>query len=117
MNGGKGISMPPELPAPVTAFVQAMNTHDSEALIACFTPDAVVHDEGEEHHGAEAIQGWADAANAKYQTTLQPIALTERGGETVLTAQVSGNFPGSPIPLHFDLTFLGDKISALAIRP
>jgi hypothetical protein len=39
------------------------------------------------------------------------------GKVTILTAQVTGNFAGSPIPLRFHFTLADDKIAALAIHP
>jgi hypothetical protein len=41
----------------------------------------------------------------------------ERDNETVLTAQVSGNFEGSPALLDFHFTVSGGKINQLSIRP
>ena len=37
------------------------------------------------------------------------------GGQTLATAQVSGNFPGSPAQIRYKFTLRNDKIAALAI--
>ena len=105
-----------KLPALIAAFVQAKNEHDSAALAACFAEDAVVHDEGEEHRGTAAIKHWNEASNQKYQDTLKATALVERGGATILTALVAGNFEGSPVPLDFYFTIDGGKITGLHIE-
>jgi len=42
--------------------------------------------------------------------------VTEGDNETVVTTQVSGNFDGSPVQLHYHFTLKGDKISVLSIR-
>lgn len=108
--------MPIKLPQLIAAFVQAKNDHDSNALIACFANDAVVHDEGKELLGIAAIKKWIDASNAKYQVALEVVNFIERKDETILTAQVSGNFEGSPILLDYHLTVNEGKISELSIR-
>jgi len=36
--------------------MQATNAHDTDALLACFTADAVVTDEGQEYHGVSQIR-------------------------------------------------------------
>lgn len=103
------------LPQPIAVFIQAKNNHDSDALITCFTSNAVVHDEGEEFRGTTAIKEWGDRVIKKYQVTLNVTDVVERDHETVATVLVSGNFDGSPISLDFHFTLSGDKISELKI--
>lgn len=105
-----------KLPPVIDAFLQAKNSCDSTAFAACFADHAVVQDEGKELRGTVAIKNWIEASNAKYQDTVTAQGLDERGGETVLTAQVSGNFEGSPVLLDFHFTVSEDKISRLSIR-
>jgi len=105
-----------ELPSIIEAFVQGKNHHDSEAVVACFTNDAVVHDEEQEFRGTTAIKKWLDASIAKYKVTLTAKNIADIEGEMVLTANVSGNFEGSPVPLDFHFTIREDKIDKLSIR-
>ena len=105
-----------KLPQPILNFVQAKNAHNSDAVIACFAGDAIVHDEGQEICGTVAIKKWIDASIKKYQVTLDATNLVERDNETVLTAQVSGTFDGSPIPLDFHFAINSGKITMLSIR-
>ncbi|WP_378954255.1 nuclear transport factor 2 family protein [Pelosinus sp. sgz500959] len=105
-----------KLPQLIATFVQAKNDQNSDAVIACFAGDAIVHDEGQEICGIAAIKKWIDASIEKYQDTLDPINLVEQGNETVLTAQVSGTFDGSPIPLDFHFTINDGKITMLSTR-
>lgn len=106
-----------KLPQPILNFVQAKNDHNSDAVIACFgfADDAIVHDEGEEICGTAAIKKWIDASIKKYQDTLEATNLVVQDNETVLTAQVSGTFDGSPIPLDFHFTINEGKITMLSI--
>ena len=39
------------------------------------------------------------------------------GEQTIATAQVSGNFPGSPTQLRYNFTLKNSKIAALTISP
>lgn len=103
------------LPPLIAAFVEAKNAYDSNAFAACFTEDAVVYDEGREMVGPAAIKEWNEASNRKYQDTLTVLALVEFSDETVLTAQVAGNFVGSPVSLDFHFAIRAGKISRLAI--
>lgn len=105
-----------KLPAVIEAYVQGENNHNSDAVIACFADHAVVHDEGQEILGTAAIKKWLDDSNAKYIVTLNAIKLVDLDNETILTAQVSGDFEGSPVPLDFHFTINGGKISRLSIR-
>ena len=108
--------MSSKLPQLIAAFVQAKNDHDSNALIACFADNAVVHDEGKELFGVAAIKKWIEASNAKYQVALDVVRFIERKDGSILTAQVSGNFEGSPVSLDYHLTINEGKISRLSIR-
>jgi hypothetical protein len=103
------------LPAPIATYFAAANAHDSAAIVACFTADAVVHDEGREMRGYAAIRGWKEQTDAKYRPQFQVTDATRADSRTVVTVEVTGDFPGSPIALHFDFTLAGEKIAVLNI--
>ena len=42
--------------------------------------------------------------------------VAEIGDKTIVTADVSGSFPGSPVQLRYNFTLKGDKIAALLIE-
>ena len=99
----------------IAAFVKAKNNRDTSAVVTCFADDAVVHDEGQEMRGSVAVKEWSEKSFRKYQYTIEPTDLTEEDDKTVLTATLTGNFPGSPLSLDFNFTIQGDKIIALLI--
>src|SRR5260221_11462060 len=99
--------MTTQLPQPIAAYIQATNTHDIDALLAIFTPDALVLDEGHEYHGPGEINGWRDKTNEQYQFTLDVTDIAEGGSETVVPTLVSGHLDGSAFQLHFHLTMQG----------
>jgi hypothetical protein len=105
------------LPRPIELFMSSENTHDTSALEACFTLDATVRDEGGTREGLKDIAEWRRETARKYQHTVTPIAIAERKGKTVVTAKLTGNFPGTPVTLDFVFKLEGDRITSLEIQP
>jgi hypothetical protein len=96
-------------------LTEAQNNFDAIAYANCFTENAIVHDEGKTHKGRVAIRQWIEAANKKYRATMKPLKFTVDKHEQLLTAETSGNFPGSPAVLTYHLQFEDGLISALEI--
>ncbi|MEW2385182.1 nuclear transport factor 2 family protein [Micromonospora sp. NPDC047707] len=89
---------------------------DTEAYFALFADDAVVEDEGRTHIGVNAIRAWrAEVPLVTYEIT--DVEQTPAGA--VVTATVSGDFPGSPVPgLRFRFEDYDDRhIRRLRIAP
>ncbi|GAA1304428.1 polyketide cyclase [Planotetraspora silvatica] len=107
----------PSLPEPVAAYLRAKRAHDSEGLVGTLTEDAVIIDDGNRHQGADAIRAWNDEASKKVRATYDVKEVKEAGGRTLVSVEVGGDFPGSPVVLGFEFTVDGDKISALTIAP
>jgi hypothetical protein len=105
-----------QLPVPIDRYVQIANSGTPEAAPECFAPDAIVHDEGQTYEGVAAIKNWMAVTKEKYGHTVAPLELAERGGQSVLKARLSGNFPGSPITVNFSFVLADGKIHALQIR-
>jgi hypothetical protein len=104
------------LPEPIAAYFAA-NKLDSEAVERCFTKDATVKDEGRTYNGADSIKQWKAEASTKYTYTSEPFALEQKGGMTVVTSRLTGNFPGSPINLRFFFRLERGKVAFLEIIP
>jgi ketosteroid isomerase-like protein len=109
-------AMQHKLPAPVGAYFAAEKAKDADRLARCFADDAVVHDEGRDHRGVEAIRTWKRQADAKYQYVLEPLDASVSGQTVKLRARLTGNFPGSPVELDHTFTLAGDKITSLEIQ-
>lgn len=101
------------LPKVITDLVKAQDNFDSNAYANCFTETAVVFDEGKTYKGKAAIQNWIEKANQAYQITMKPIEYSETKQE--LTADISGNFPGSPALLTYHFEFKDELIENLKI--
>lgn len=108
------------IPQTIAGFVKATNEHNSETFLAFFAENAVITDEGHEYRGIAAIKEWNDEKNIGANITLRPTQITERNGETILTAEVDGDFDktGLPDPFLMDLYFIlnGNRIAALNYR-
>lgn len=103
------------LPAPIAAYFEAAKTADAAALQQCFTADATVTDEGQTYTGRSEIGQWKADPSAKYTYTAEPFAIAEKDGLTIVSAHLTGNFPGSPVDLHYRFALKGAQIAHLEI--
>ena len=103
------------LPKVITDLVKAQNDFDSVAYANCFSETAVVFDEGHTHTGKKEIENWISKANENYKTKMKPIAYVEKGSEAILTSEISGTFPGSPVVLQYHFENSKGLINSLKI--
>ena len=101
------------LPAPIAAYFAS--EHDPEALAHCFAADAVVKDDGHTYQGVDAIKAFMTEVSAKYEATTVPFAVKDDTGFKIVSAKVSGNFPGSPANLHYRFGLERGLIDSLEI--
>jgi len=107
--------MKTQIPEIIETYFRASNADDIEGLVSCFSPDAVVIDENETHRGAAAIKAWAVNVRKKYEFKAEVLRTTQKAGAAVVTAKLSGTFPGSPVDLDFKFALEGTLISSLEI--
>jgi len=105
-----------KIPQAISAYIEAANSGDGATAAACFSEDALVHDENADHRGRQAIRQWVEETAGKYHFQLEPLAARESGGQIVVTCRVSGEFPGSPVDLDFAFTLVDDAIASLHIE-
>ena len=106
-----------QLPRPIEIYFSSDTAHDTDALATCFAVDATVRDEGRTFEGLAAITAWKTETRKQYRYTVEPIEAVQRDGQTVVTARVSGDFPGSPVTLTYTFRLERDHITSLEIRP
>src|SRR5258708_7392803 len=109
------MSMTVKLPLPVARYFEAANGDDVDAVAAGFALDAHVRDEGRDHHGRDAVRAWADSARRRYRFYAEPRSLEPEPDGGVVTAHLTGNFPGAPTDLRYRFTLAGDEIAGLEI--
>jgi ketosteroid isomerase-like protein len=107
--------MPISLVPIIQSYVDASNAHDVNSILACFADDAVVRDENATRRGKIDIERWASETIDKYKFHFRPLSAEHRANETVVSIEVSGNFPGSPVTLDYHFTVAKEKISSLII--
>jgi hypothetical protein len=107
--------MPLQLPEPIERFIASENTHGCEAIEECFVPDATVRDEGRTRTGLNEIAAWRRETKARYRHTVKALAVANRAGKTVVTTELTGDFPGSPVTIDFVFQLNGDRIVSLQI--
>ena len=103
------------LPPVIPKYIDASNAHDVRVIVDCFADEAVVRDENATRHGKIDIRRWATETIEKYKFKFKPLRADERGAETILSVEVSGSFPGSPVTLEYQFTIANDKIQSLTI--
>jgi hypothetical protein len=103
------------LPQIVKRFLAAANRWDATLAAACFTPSATVRDEDRDYEGVDAIRQWMADTSRRYQPTFVPLKSFVSDDVAQLQVAVSGQFPGSPVTLDYELRIQHGKISALTI--
>lgn len=95
------------LPPVIAAFFRATNTREFAVFLSLFTPNAHVNDEANDYYGSE-IAAWIERATADTKPNADVIEVAGDGKQHVVTAAVSGNFPGSPVRLRYFFTLEDD---------
>ena len=103
------------LPKVVAELVKTQNNFDSVAYTNCFSETAVVFDEGKTHNGKKEIERWIANSNERYKATIKPVGFEEKENESLLKAETTGNFPGSPIVLSYHLEIVDELIQSLKV--
>ena len=103
------------MPGVIESYFNASNADDIDALVECFAPEATVADENHTHRGAAEIRAWSIEVRKKYDFKTKVLKAAEGKDGTIVTAKVSGTFPGSPVNLDFKFALDQDRIRALQI--
>src|SRR5436190_18523637 len=107
--------MKTQIPETIETYFRASNADDIDGLVSCFLTDAIVIDENETHRGAAAIKDWSINVRKKYEFKAEVLRAIQKPGAVVVTAKLSGTFPGSPVDLDFKFALKGNQISSLEI--
>ncbi len=104
-----------ELAHIIQSYIDASNAHDVAAILTCFADGATVRDENQTMQGKEAIERWLATTIEKYKFHFSPKTARTDAAQTVVTVEVSGTFPGSPITLDYHFAIEKAKIASLTI--
>lgn len=103
------------LPKPLPEYFAAANTTDADRIAACFAEEASVHDENRDFVGRAEIRQWAVDARRKYSFQSEPFSLEGEVDRPVVTAHVTGNFPGGSVDLGYRFVIVDGAIASLSI--
>ena len=106
-----------ELPAQVSRYFAAANDRQSDVVADCFTETATVRDEGHDIAGRAAIRAWAEESGSKYKFHADVRSKATEGDLLVVTAHLTGDFPGNPIDLRYHFGLEGEQIASLVVTP
>ena len=104
-----------KLPKTIAEYFAAANSDGADRVAACFAEDAVVHDEGRDIRGRGDIRIWAEEVRRRYRFHAEATRVQELANRTVVTAHLTGDFPGNPVDLRYRFKLDGAKIVALEI--
>jgi hypothetical protein len=103
------------LPPVIQEYIDREGDDTVDRINDCFCADAIVKDEGKSIEGIAAIKNWKQATKLKYQYSVEPLSVQEIGNRVVMSARLTGNFPGSPIVVTYNFVLKDHKIQTLEI--
>lgn len=104
-----------DIPEVVSAYFDADQANDVDALNQIFSDSAIVEDENSLYRGIMEIRTWWLAMKEKYQYSLEIIEVSNTDHISTVLTQGSGNFPNSPVKLTFQFTLENGKVVKLRI--
>lgn len=99
----------------IETYIAAANAGDAVKGSLCFSEDATVLDEGETLKGRKSIHDWMVKTRKKYNHTVRPLIFIQQAHESILTAEITGNFDGSPITLDYHFKIKNEQIEDLRV--
>lgn len=113
---------PLPLPQVISDYLAASETRDVDAIVACFSPDAHVLDEGKDWTGLADIRRWRADVDTAFEYTSTVIGSTALGEDDGaqrydVVVHLQGNFPGGEVDLVNGFAIRDDLIVDLRIVP
>ena len=118
MNNTSSVSGLERVPDVIRRYFVLDAEREIDSIVALFSDDAMVVDEGETRHGTTAIRAWQTGPASQYTYTTDVLgteALT--ADRLVVTGRLTGNFPGGTAELKWDFTIADGLIKKLVIAP
>ena len=110
------------LPTIISEYLTASDGGNVDALVLCFTEDAVVLDEDHKWRGHSGIRQWRESVASAYKYTVevrgaQALGQVEGVERHDVYTHLEGNFPGGTVDLTDRFGLRGDRIATLQIVP
>ena len=105
-----------QTPVIISRYHAAAAAGDIDAVVACFTDDAHVHDEDQDHHGRSQILALRDRVFSMFYFKNYISFLFYLGDSVhVVHTHLEGDFPGGVVDLEQRFTVSDGLISELVI--
>src|SRR3984957_3715987 len=98
------MATPTELTGIIAEHIQAVNAHDTDAIVATFAPDAYVNDARREFAGLDAIRRWVAKEMTGDEVTIDVREVLDHHGDTIVRGGYDGLFDKSNLPDDLVLT-------------
>ena len=110
------------LPTIISDYMTASDGGNVDAIVACFTDDAVVVDEDQEWRGRPRIREWRERVASAYEYTIELRDAVRRGQADGVErhdvyTHLEGNFPGGTVDLVNRFGLRDNHIARLEIVP
>jgi hypothetical protein len=106
------------LPTIISGYLAMFDRNDLDAVVACFTDDAVVLDQGDNVVGHADIRQWLEKVATAYERTVEVRGATALGTLDGLErhdvyTHLEGNFPGGTVDLTDRFGLRDGRIASL----
>lgn len=108
---------PASLPPVLTRYLEDhAEAEHRDAIVALFTEDAHVVDDGNEYSGTDEIRAWLAREASAYEFTVTPIGQRSEGDDRWdVLVRLEGTFPGGVVDLRYRAAVRDDRIADLVI--
>jgi len=94
----------PKLTGIAADYVDAVNAHDTDAIVSLFAPDAYVNDARREIRGLDSIQRWVTKEITGANVTMEVLETLRHHDETIVRSRYEGTFDRAGLPDEIVLT-------------
>ncbi|MEU3982422.1 nuclear transport factor 2 family protein [Streptomyces sp. NPDC026672] len=82
----------------VAEHVRAINSFDTDAVMATFAEDAYVNDNRREIRGAEAVRRWVEKEMVGDHVTIDPVEVLDHYGDVIVRGRYDGDYDKTNLP-------------------
>ena len=96
--------MSTELTGVIAEHIQAVNSFDTDAIVATFADDAYVNDARHEWVGIDAVRRWVEREMVGDNVTIDVTEVIEHYGDTIVRGRYDGTYDKTNLPGELVLT-------------
>ncbi len=96
--------MSPELTGVVAEHIKAINSFDTDGVVATFADDAYVNDNRREIRGVDAIRRWVEKEIVGDSLTVDVTEVLDNYGDTIVRGRYDGTYDKTNLPAELILS-------------